>query len=524
MPLLPCRSPHWGLSRLVLALALMLPGGCRAADGPAWLPPPQLADPLHPPVPPAPPVSAADPVLLVALAARLGPAGGGADAEARPLRLRAASGLLRLIDADGGRYMAPELVLHWQRLPLPQPLLWRRRVAGPFASFESAERAAELWRAAGADRLAIAHPRDWEVWAPAGAPELVEVPSRPMEGQETDALVLQLRRADGPVTLRGPLRIEAAGGLAWGDGVYAGPFRLQPDAHGGWTLVEEVPLERYLAGVVPHEIGAGAPAAALQAQAVLARTWALRNRHRFAVDGYHLCADTQCQVYSDPRQAGPAALAAIKASQFRVLTWQRRPIHAVYHASNGGVAAGFPEVWNGTPLPYLRPAADGPAAFTAGLPLPLAPAALGRLLAGGGDAYGADHPLFRWERRLTADGVAQALAKAGGVGSVRALVVGERGPSGRVLSLVIRGSAGEKVLRLDAIRRTLRNLPSTLFTLTPDGAGAWRVRGGGFGHGAGLSQAGAIDLARRGWSTERILRHYYPGTQLDSLGALEDAP
>ena len=68
--------------------------------------------------------------------------------------------------------------------------------------------------------------------------------------------------------------------------------------------------------------------------------------------------------------------------------------------------------------------------------------------------------------------------------------------------------------------RSLRTLPSTLFVLTPAGPGAWRLEGGGFGHGAGLSQAGAIDLAARGWSLERILSHYYPGTSLLSLQVL----
>jgi len=52
----------------------------------------------------------------------------------------------------------------------------------------------------------------------------------------------------------------------------------------------------------------------------------------------------------------------------------------------------------------------------------------------------------------------------------------------------------------------------------------WLIRGGGFGHGAGLSQAGAIDLAWRGWSTERILRHYYPGTVYGPLPARVQSP
>ena len=137
----------------------------------------------------------------------------------------------------------------------------------------------------------------------------------------------------------GPLRIEAPGGLRWRGGVFQGPFRLQRDAYESWTLVEQVPVERYLAGVVPHEIGAGSPVAALQAQTVLARTWALANSHRFRIDGYHLCSDTQCQVYGDPRQAGWAVRQAIAATSGQLLSWDRLPISAVYHASNGGVMA-----------------------------------------------------------------------------------------------------------------------------------------------------------------------------------------
>ena len=99
----------------------------------------------------------------------------------------------------------------------------------------------------------------------------------------------------------------------------------------------------------------------------------------------------------------------------------------------------------------------------------------------------------------------------------------ERGPSGRVLRLGLRGSAGETVLQRDAIRRTLRRLPSTLFVVRAESPGRWRFEGGGFGHGAGLSQAGAIDLASRGWGLDRILSHYYPGTRLLGLEALAPA-
>jgi SpoIID/LytB domain protein len=106
------------------------------------------------------------------------------------------------------------------------------------------------------------------------------------------------------------------------------------------------------------------------------------------------------------------------------------------------------------------------------------------------------------------------------------LKVLERGVSGRVLALQISGSGADAsvTLKLDAIRRTLRTLPSTLFVLEPQGAERWLVRGGGFGHGAGLSQAGAIDLAWRGWPVERILSHYYPGTVYGPLSTPMQSP
>ena len=524
--------PSRQLTGWFLGAALLLPGGCHASDRPLPSPLPPLpaagsgaaAEPLlHWPVPAPAPLQAADPVLWVALASRLGsPAAAGVGAA--PLRLVAAGGSLTLVDGAGQRFSGADFTLDWRWEPLPQPLVLRREVLGPFASYETAEAAARRWEAAGV-RPEIARPAEWEVWAPLGSPAPAGMTARRVERQETRRLVPQLRGPQGGVTLKGPIRITTAAGLRWGEGVYGGPFRLQADAHGGWTLLEEVPLERYLMGVVPHEIGAGSPPAALAAQAVLARTWAVRNQGRYRADGYHLCADTQCQVYSDPRVAGPAVRQAIAATRGLVLSAGGEPIHAVYHASNGGIAAGLEEAWNTEPVPYMKVFADGDGPFVARHPVHLAAAALPGLLRNGQGAYGAGHPLFRWQRQLTAARIGAALAARGqAVGQPRSLRVLQRGPSGRVLALEVGGSSGVVVLRLDAIRRTLRELPSTLFTLEPTGPGSWRVEGGGFGHGAGLSQAGAIDLARRGWSRERILQHYYPGATLQPLEAIGSAP
>ena len=513
--------------------SVLMAGGCRA-EPPAPEAPPQVqAMGLHWSVPPAPGVEARDPQLWVALAAHLRPP--------EPLRLVSAQGNLTLVTSMGRRISAPSLVLHWQMLPLVQPLAIGRQVLGPFGSFETAEAVAHSWRQQGAQAV-VAHPGEWEVWAPMGSPPPSSGKPRPWQQlyRQRQGLVLASPRAAGagsasasPV-LEGPLRIEAPGGLRWQGGVYAGPFRLQGDAYGSWSLVEQVPLERYLLGVVPFEIGAGAPAAALEAQAVLARTWALRNQHRFAVDGYHLCADTQCQVYGDPRQASAAVRRAITATQSQVLTWAGQPIHAVYHATNGGVSAGFDEAWGGPGLAYLKPAIDAPVSAPTSAPssgaqplgrrfgLPLGAAGVHDFLAQGRAAYGADHGLFRWTRSLDAAQIAKAVAlQAPQLGQPQQVVVLRRGASGRVLALKIEGPGGELVLQLDAIRRTLRQLPSTLFVVEKVGPGQWLFTGGGFGHGAGLSQAGAMDLARRGWGLKQILEQYYPGTSLQPLAGLQ---
>lgn len=242
-------------------------------------------------------------MLWVALASRLGPTAGGAD-QAAPLVLQAATGSLSLVDAAGQRRSGTSLRLRWREVPLAKPLLLGRSVLGPFASFESAEQAAMAWRALGVEAQ-IGYPKDWEVWAVASSKAPQGFQARTDERLVTSGLALEAPAAAGggsrtATLLEGPMLITAPGGLRWQGGVFPGPFRLQPDAYGGWSLIEQVPLERYLLGVVPHEIGAASPPAALAAQAVLARTWALRNRHRFAIDGYHLCADTQCQVYGDP--------------------------------------------------------------------------------------------------------------------------------------------------------------------------------------------------------------------------------
>jgi SpoIID/LytB domain protein len=490
-----------------LLFGVLLVSGCRPAL--------QAAErPLHWPTAAPPPLRGANPVLSVALADHL-PAEAGLG---QLLDLRAATGRLSLKDGKGLQRQGERLQIRWQQQALPAPFLIERQVLGPFPSYESAAEQARRWRLRGGSPL-VAHPGDWEVWAPFSSPA-PQGAVRHVRQEHLQRWNPALQEGESAMPLQGPVSIAAPGGLLWRGARYDGNFRLQADAYGTWTLVVQLPIERYLEGVVPHEIGAGSPLAAQRAQAILARTWALTNRGRFAVDGYNLCADTQCQVFSDPSLAGPEVRQAVRSTAGKVLTWNGRPLNGVYSASNGGVAAGFDEVWQGEPVPYLQPAIDAMPAQARRHSLPISgEPALVKLLEDAAVFNGQAHPRHRWQRRFSAAELG-ALTAADGIGTVQEVRVARRGPSGRVLDLQLRGSAGELLLERDQIRRRLRSLPSTLFVVVREQLGQWRFDGGGFGHGAGLSQAGAIELAQRGWSGERILSHYFPGSKLRPIGSL----
>ena len=425
---------------------------------------------------------------------------------------------LILKDANGVIRNAKEINIGWRAKQLIYPKLFARNIIGPFASFESAEKSANDLKVKGIESE-IAHPFDWEVWV---SGEIEIPPSFKSTFKKIKVSKTVFPYLDGKIALKGPISLHAPDGLLWKNGIYMGPFSIQPDAYGTWTLVEHVPIERYLNGVVPHEIGASSPEAALAAQAVLARTWALANSHRFKIDGYNLCSDTQCQVYKNPSKANKKIRKAIKTTAGKILTWNQKPINTVYHATNGGVMASVDEAWSINQVPYLQMRLDGPKYWTSKVELPLSNEKyLKFFLFSKSEAYGSDHPLFRWERTLEATQISKQLNQAKKVSRYfypNKIEVAKRGGSGRAISLKINGNTGSEIfLKLDDIRRVLKELPSTLFVVKEIKEGKWLFSGGGFGHGAGMSQSGAIDLAKSGWTTKQILAHYYPKTKYGFL-------
>jgi len=496
----------------------------------------------------APAVRAAEQMLDVGIVQRFGEAPGDR------LDLASSNGPLVLSFTAAGEAVALEasdVVLEIAPRPLPEPDLYERVVLGDYATFETAERRARAWQERGI-AVEVAQPGRWQVWAeravystPLLRQQLLE--SLRAAGYELPQLVSEVRTSAREVVLTvgdrrvapSELRISAPEGLVRvrednGETyAYAGTLRLQPDAYGTFALVNRVPLETYLQGVVPYEIAPQAPPRAIAAQAIVARTYALRNLRRFAADGYELCATVHCQVYRGATAAREVTNRAIAATSGLVLTYDSELIDALYSSTSGGVTAPFDDIWDGTPRPYLRARLDAPAPVWDLRRAPLADEATFRQFIDLRQNFNeTGTPAFRWERASSLSDLAADLQQylertrhpLAGFTQLYDLTVVRRSPSGRVLQLDARTDLGTVELLKTEARSALGPPRSTLFYLEPqrDATGAivgYTFIGGGFGHGVGMSQYGSYRLARLGWSPEQILAFYYPGTTLQPLDA-----
>lgn len=327
----------------------------------------------------------------------------------------------------------------------------------------------------------------------------------------------------------------------WDQRRYRGDLLVIPSpSGGGLTLVNDLDLESYLQGVVPWEIGRHDESrlAALEAQAVAARTYTVSHLGERSGRGFDLFASVMDQVYKGATDEDSLCNEAIASTRGLILTHDGRPVAAYYSACCGGVTSQIEEVWPKAAEPYLvsHPDAAGhdPEPFCAGYrhyswseTWPAAqleatlqetlPAYLEYLLVGSRAKWAG--PSFT--------------PRQGGVdpdrpGRLIDLEILDRTRSGRVAHLAIRCEAGTYHVRGDRVRWVLAPpsgspaiLRSALFELAferRDGVlRSVTARGRGYGHGIGMCQAGALAMAERGYSSAAILDHYYPGSELVPL-------
>jgi stage II sporulation protein D len=318
----------------------------------------------------------------------------------------------------------------------------------------------------------------------------------------------------------------------------------------GLTVINTLPIEQYLYGVVAREMSPGWPSEAVKAQAVAARTYALYSlslkKHK--ADGYDVCASTDCQVYGGRDSEAAGAVKAVSATYGETIYYKGKLIPAYFHSSSGGYTENSENVWGGA-YPYLQGVAD----------------------------YDQKSPYFKWEKKFTVNELEMALKNAGyDVGSIQSIELSrltqppvrsfDRGISGRVKEIRVTGTNGTVYITGNKLRSALA-LKSTLFDIevilpgkkvlefdvTDSYGDRWTKEvpvnlpsqkndtflnqknaihritartnetivftGFGWGHGIGLSQWGAKAMAEnapKGDTTyfKQILKHYYQGVDI----------
>ena len=385
--------------------------------------------------------------------------------------------------ALGMQFMEPQvrvLILEAESLPLAaqqQPLVLRigdqrlALAAGEEVVLRLAEGELVLERGGGVERLQAAR----EIW--------LEPASRPAEGGD-----FQLKQRG----YRGRLQVLVGGS--------------------GLRAINHVGLESYLPSVVGSEMPTSWPQAALRAQAVAARTYALRQRE--PADPFDLSATVSSQVYKGVDAETPSTREAVLSTRGQVLMYGSSLANAVFHSSSGGATENSGDLWS-QQLPYLVSVPD----------------------------FDQASPVQAWQQRLEPEQLQQAFAEIGGAQRIDVLSTTS---TGRVRQARVSGPSGTLVVSGAQLRSRL-GLRSTMvrFELVPSELAASELAalpplpllpeqyevggfqpqvqlplpsllavGRGYGHGVGMSQWGALGLAQRGQSYDQILRHYYRGTEL----------
>ena len=434
---------------------------------------------------------------------------------------------LELNSFNGVKHKSKKINIVFKKIALKTPLKVERLVFGPFASYESAQRKAENLREKGYETQ-VAYPKDWEVWIPVDQ----KLPDKKFnyklfEKSYDSKIIPFLVNEYSHQKLLGPIFISSSEEIIINGINYGKKFYLAKDAYGTWTLIQKIQFDDYLKGVLPYEIGSNSPLEALKAQAVIARTWAIYNSERFNIDKYHLCINTQCQVYKPPEIEYKKVNKAIKDTSNLIITYKNKPVNSFYHGSNGGISASASESWQTKNYRYLNPMIDGLDSLKKSFKLPMKNGdELNKFLTlADKKVYGDNHSLFRWEKILSSKKIQTNLIKNQLIENKLEIVdlnIVARGSSGRVTELEIKLKNLNKpiILVKDDIRRILNFLPSNLFTINKLNDNLWLFKGGGFGHGVGLSQSGAIEMAELGFTYEQILNHYYQGTKIKKIEIL----
>jgi len=334
---------------------------------------------------------------------------------------------------------------------------------------------------------------------------------------------------------------------------YRGIFEILPASSSLQKLmaVNVLPMQEYLKAVVPNELPIQYGYEAVKAQSVAARNYAIHPREK-PWPQFDICDSQYCQAYYGSQTEQPQVTQAIAETQGLIALYQGEPILALYSSSQGGYRESYENTFSdpitnkfpATPLPYLEGGPDiGPV-----LKLDTEETARNFYLSWYPDSYDVASPMYRWHKTWsrreleseinrnlavtwqdtsTRPFIRPAFPPKTTIGSLKDIIVLQRGVSGKAMRVALVGSHGTWILSKEfVIRKVLKNqgrfLPSAnvVFDLHRSSVEAF---GGGLGHGVGMSQIGASMMSKHGSSFPQILKHYYSGIAIGSIPLIATA-
>ncbi len=315
------------------------------------------------------------------------------------------------------------------------------------------------------------------------------------------------------------------------DQEFAGRLEILHNADGSETAVNVIDLEDYLCSVISSEMSANSPVELLKAHAVISRSWAIRaieankssNTRIFASSnafesnghiGFDVCADDHCQRYEGLARMNDRAVAAVRATAGQVLVYNNQICDCRFHKCCGGRTEEFETCWEDIHIPYLE-SVECPycnPAYAANNKI------LNEKIRKSLNDYDLETADYHdWQVTYSVAELGAIIREKSGIdfGDILDLIPLKRGKSGRIYELEIVGTKRRQTIGKElTIRRWLSKtcLYSSWFDVKKDSH--FHLSGHGWGHGVGLCQIGAATMAAEGFTYDKILAHYYPGSSL----------
>ena len=267
------------------------------------------------------------------------------------------------------------------------------------------------------------------------------------------------------------------------------------------SIINELPLEDYVRGVIPVEVPASFQPEAQKGLAIAIRTYALKSLDRHKSSGFNMCDSTHCQGFAGASRDAKWVDKLIDDTRGQILVYKDQPIYAVYSSDCGGVTQNNEDAGFGAAFPYLRSVADRKDQDS--------------------EDYCKGCPFHIWTKTFKPEELDKAFSK--NVGKFQSMEFSEFDCSGRVKMVVIKGEDGEYKLTGGKFRELFGEsvIKSTLMTLTVSDEAEYVINGKGFGHGVGLCAFGANGMAKAGKTCEEILKHYYAGAEIKAISDKE---